>query len=61
MAITKLERDFNIVSALDNEPNDVGGLTAEELKEKFDESGNAIKQYINESLIPETEQTFDAV
>lgn len=43
MDFTPLEKDMNIISALDDEPNDVGGLTATELKAKFDEGGNAIK------------------
>jgi hypothetical protein len=51
--LTKLTSDLDIISMLDNEPNDVGGLTAEELKAKFDEGANLIKQYINEVLIPE--------
>lgn len=47
MDFTPLEKDMNIISALDDEPNDVGGLTATELKAKFDEGGNAIKDYLN--------------
>ena len=42
-----------IISALDDEPNDVGGLTAAELKAKFDEGGQAIKQFLNETLTPQ--------
>ena len=37
---------------LDDEPNDVGGLTSAQLKTKFDEAGNTIKTYINDTLIP---------
>lgn len=44
--------DLNIISALDDEPNDVGGLTSAELKAKFDEAGLIIQKYINEQLIP---------
>ena len=53
MDFTPLEKDMNIISALDDEPNDVGGLTATELKAKFDEGGNAIKDYLNNTMIPE--------
>ena len=53
MDFTPLEKDMNIISALDDEPNDVGGLTATELKAKFDEGGNAIKDYLNDTMIPE--------
>ena len=53
MALPKFEKDMAIISALDDEPNDVGGLTAAELKAKFDEGGQAIKQYLNETLTPQ--------
>lgn len=53
MDFTPLEKDMNIISALDDEPNDVGGLTATELKAKFDEGGQAIKQFLNETLTPQ--------
>lgn len=51
--LTKLLADLSIISLLDDEPNDVGGLSAEELKAKFDEAANTIKDYINETLLPE--------
>jgi len=53
MSLTKLEKDMGIIAALDDEPNDVGGLSSAQLKEKFDEAGQAVKEYINESLLPE--------
>lgn len=52
MAIEKFEKNMAIVSGLDDEPNDVGGLSAAELKAKFDEGGEALKAYINNTLIP---------
>lgn len=52
MAFKKFNKDMKIISALDDEPNDVGGLTAAELKAKFDEGGEAIKRYLNDTLIP---------
>ena len=52
LEIQVLDGDLNIIQKLDDEPNDVGGLTSAELKAKFDESGNIIKKYINETLIP---------
>ena len=52
LEIQLLDGDLNIIQKLDDEPNDVGGLTSAELKAKFDESGNTIKKYINETLIP---------
>lgn len=52
MDIQKFEKDMGIISALPDDPNDVGGLSAAQLKAKFDEGGEALKQYINEVLIP---------
>ena len=51
--IRELTQNLDIISALENEPNDEGGLSASELKAKFDESGNTIKGYINGTLIPD--------
>lgn len=58
MALTKFTKDMAIIAALDDEPNDVGGLSAQDLKDKFDEGGKAIKDYINETLTDEVEGQF---
>lgn len=58
MALTKFEKDMSIIQKLDDEPNDVGGLTAAELKAKFDEGGEAVKDFLNETLIPELNEGF---
>lgn len=50
--IQTLDGDLNIIQKLDDEPNDVGGLTSAELKAEFDKAGNTIKTYLNETLIP---------
>ena len=52
MAVIKFDYDMKIIQALDDQANDVGGLTADELKAKFDECGEALKEYINNTLIP---------
>lgn len=52
MAIEKLTKDLNIIQKLDDEPNDVGGLTSAELKAEFDKAGNEIKEYINSTVVP---------
>ena len=63
VTIDPLTKDLNIIQKLDDEPNDVGGMSAQELKETFDRAGNIIKSYINDSLVPQclsegvTEQT----
>lgn len=53
MPFSKLTKDMGIISKLEDEPNDVGGLTAAQLKAKFDEAGEAVKAYLNESLLAE--------
>nr|DAH70737.1 MAG TPA: tail collar fiber protein [Caudoviricetes sp.] len=55
MSLEKLTKDLNIVQTLDDEPNDVGGLSAAELKKKFDEGSLTIQEYINNVLIPALE------
>lgn len=52
MAITKLTKDMAIISKLSDEPNDASGMTSAELKAKFDEAGESVKEYINETLLP---------
>lgn len=58
MALSKFEKDMAVIQKLDDEPNDVGGLTAAELKAKFDEGGEAVKKYLNDTLTPELEHGF---
>lgn len=53
--LTKFTGDLDIVAALDDEPNDVGGLSAAELKAKFDEGPKALAQYINDTLTEEVD------
>lgn len=55
MSIQQFEKNMGIISALDDEPNDVGGMTSAELKAKFDEGGMSIKEYINTVLLPALE------
>lgn len=55
MSLEKLTKDLNIVQTLDDEPNDVGGLSAAELKKKFDEGSLTIQEYINATLLPALE------
>lgn len=52
MSIPTLDTDLSIIQKLDDYPNDIGGLSAAQLKAKFDEGVLAIQTYINEVLIP---------
>ena len=47
MSIPQLTTDLNIIQTLDDEPNDVTGLTSSQLKAKYDEAVNIIKTYLN--------------
>src|SRR5690606_12709068 len=53
MEITPMSTDLNIIQGLSDRPNATDGLTAAQLKAKYDESANLIKSYINNSLVPE--------
>lgn len=54
MALPLFEKDMNIISKLSDEPNNTKneGLDGHQLKDKFDEGGEALKQYLNEVLLP---------
>ena len=58
MALTKLTTNLNNIQALHDSPNTSDGLTADELKEKFDKAGNDIKSYINNTLTTELDSTI---
>lgn len=55
MSFDRFDKDMEIIVKLDDEPNDVGGLSATALKAEFDKSGISIKDYINNILLPELE------
>ena len=50
--VPTFDEDMDIIQKLDDEPNDVGGLSAEQLKAEFDSAGNKTKDFINNELIP---------
>lgn len=52
MSIPAFETDLNIIAKLDDYPNDIGGLSAEQLKAEFDKAGLLLQLYINEVLLP---------
>ncbi len=52
MSIPKLTNDLAIIQKLSDLPNSTEGLTAEQLKAKFDEAGLEIQRWINETLVP---------
>lgn len=60
MAIPKMTDELNIISQLGDNPNTDNGLTAEELKAKFDEAPKLIKEYINNKLVPAVQKVETA-
>lgn len=58
--IPRVTDELGTVSTLDDRPNDTGGLTAAELKAKFDADAGTLKEYINDVLIPFLEGTSAA-
>lgn len=59
MKLTTLDEDLKIHQKLEDEPNDVGGLSAQALKEKFDQAGVTIQKYLNETHLPEEERAVE--
>lgn len=53
MAIANMTANVAIHQTLADEPNAENGLSAQALKEKFDEGAVALKSYINGTLVPE--------
>lgn len=56
MSLTKLTENLNKVGNLPEKPT----LPAEQLQAVFDEAGNIIKTYLNETLTPEVEALINA-
>ena len=56
MSLPKMTTQVNNISLLDDLPNAVGGLSAAELKARFDKAGGDIQTFLNETLIPAIEQ-----
>ena len=60
MAFTNLTDDVAIISTLSDTPNATEGLSATQLKAKFDEAVGIIKTYLNSTLIAELSSTTDS-
>lgn len=58
--IPRVTDELGTVSTLDDRPNDTGGLTAAELKAKFDADAGTLKEYVNDVLVPFLEGTSAA-
>lgn len=60
MALTKFTGAADVISQLSDQPNDNDGLSAQQLKAKFDQYGEAFKSYFNDTFIPEVEAAISA-
>lgn len=60
MAITKFTESVNNIQNLSDNPN-TSGMTAAELKTKFDKAGTDIKNYINDTLTEELDTKFNDI
>lgn len=60
MSFTRFTEETGNISALSDRPNDMEGLSASELKARFDKAGNDVKEYINDELLPALEATTAA-
>lgn len=52
MSIAKFTKAVNIIASLGDNPNTDNNLSAAELKAKFDEAPELIKEYLNGTLVP---------
>ena len=52
MSIPTLTADLAVIQKLADLPNSTDGLTAQELKARFDRAGLEIQTWINETLVP---------
>lgn len=59
MAIPSLMDDVEIISKLGTNPGTDNGLSEEQLKSKFDEAAVIIKNFINNTLIPNVNKIID--
>lgn len=58
MTLSKYDGKTDYISSLADKPNQNGGLTAAQLKQKYDQAGADIKAYINNILTAELEADF---
>lgn len=58
--LPRVANKLGTISTLDDRPNDTSGLTAAELKAKFDADSEALKTYLNDTLLPYLESAAAA-
>lgn len=61
MTLTEFSKNVNNIQSLSDRPNAIDGLSASELKQKYDQAGADIKEYLNETLLPELEEILATI
>jgi hypothetical protein len=61
MGLTKLTKDIDYIQKLSDLPNEIDGLDSNELKERFDQAGDDIKDFINNTLIAELDTALSSI
>lgn len=60
MALEIMKDNVQIIQSLSDYPNQEEGLTAQEMKEKFDEASVKLQNYINNSVVPAVNDKLSA-
>lgn len=61
MAVEKMTENVEVVQTLSTYPNQEEGLSAEQLKAKFDQGPKALKEYLNNVLVPAVQGIQEAM
>lgn len=58
MSLSKMTTDVENIKKLSDTPNSTDGISSNMLKDQFDKAGKDIKNYLNETLTKEIDETF---
>lgn len=59
MTLPKFNANVSNIQGLSDRPNTADGLTAAQLKAKFDKAGQDIKDYLNNELLPTLDKDLE--
>lgn len=61
MPLTEFTKPVNNIQSLSDRPNTIDGLSANELKERYDKAGADIKDYLNTVLTKELDEILNDI
>jgi len=61
MALTKFAQNVDNIQGLSDRPNELDGLTPDQLKKKFDDASIDLKNYLNDTLTEEVDSLFNTI